>query len=857
MRILILLKVVLVALALFTMPAKESKAQVDYVLLCEDYEGEVTVSFTKVNYADPNSESAQDIITPGVVLSRGSYRAPVNLAEGDIPGAACCGPPTGTLWKWGDFYSLNPWVTWREAVFQSGTGPNAALNSGNALMTMHIPGTTLYFHVEWHSWTPGNQGGGFSYTRTILIEESECDYVIAQYGCTNPNAENYTSEANVDDGSCLIGGCMNPDFCSFNPEANYDNGSCTNICPGCMNPEAFNYDPLATVDNGECTVLVCTYNGPKEVTFIKENYTSALIQYDEIFPQVRISRGGRRAPVNIAAGDIPELSCCGPPSNTLWKWGPTGSPGNYTNWRDAVLSSGHNIRNALANQLNGPPVMSLHIPAHDAYFDIEWLWWIPTNNGGGFAYKRTFRPEYSHCTEIAAISGCTDPNAANFLAIANLNDGNCLYPGCMNPDVCDFDPQANQDDGSCTGICNGCTIEGALNFDPNANTDDASCINVANNCSYDGPVSVYFEKLPMANPQIQSSRDQISEWVSITRNNNRSLYNYALEGYPAGCCGPNPVATLWKWGEHNNPEPYSSFRDAVIGTGFGMRAALSQGLAGPKIMTMYIPSEGWYFQVEFHSWSPGNSGGGFSYTRTFLPEISGCEIVETIPGCTDPEADNYNIYVNFDNGNCVYLGCTDISAINYDPDANTDNGSCITACEYPTVTFQSICIEEDEANYYVEVQISDLGNAAPYVLSDNQNSEELVVNFTGTLLLGPFDNNAVTLFELSSFSAPCALTSSLLSIDCMANDISELHTSSFALFPNPGNGRFSLRNGDTSFHGTLAIRDITGREIWSQRLSVEPGAIASIEPGIVLSPGTYLADLSGQGHRELLRFSVE
>lgn len=857
MRMFDWIKAALPAIALSLAPISYGVAQDDYVLLCDDYNGDIVVTFTKENYADPFDVSGQDFIRPDIILSRGTLRAPVNIAAGDIPGATCCGPPTGTLWKWGDYSSPNPWVTWREAVFQSGSGPNGALNSGAAVMSMHIPGTSLYFEVEWHWWIPWNQGGGFSYTRTLLLAESECEYVLTQYGCTNSEAENYDPEANVDDGSCLIGGCTNPASCSFDPGANYDNGTCTDICPGCTNPEAHNYDPLANLDNGECTVLVCTYDGPEELVFVKESYASALLQFDEIFPEVRISRGGRRAPVNIAAGDIPEMNCCGPPSNTLWKWGPTGSPGNYTNWRDAVLSSGHNIRNALSNQVAGTPVLSLHIPAHDAYFDIEWLWWIPTNNGGGFAYRRTFVPEYSHCTELTAIQGCTDPEAVNFLVFANLNDGSCLYPGCTDPDVCDYDPQANQDDGSCSDVCGGCTIEGTLNFDPNANVDDGSCENIAENCSYNGPLTLYFEKQPTANPQLAASRDQISEWVSITRGNNRSLYNHELEGYPAGCCGPNPVATLWKWGEFYNPEPFSSFRDAVTGTGFGMRAALSQGLAGPAIMTLYIPSEGWYFRVEFHSWSPGNTGGGFSYTRTFLPSLSGCDIVETIAGCPDPEADNYNPWVNFDNGGCEYLGCTDLNALNFDPAANVDDGSCIETCAYPEVNFQSTCVEGDNSHYYVEVQISDLGNAAPYVLSDNQNSEDLVVNFTGTLLLGPFENSAVTLFELASFYAPCIITSPLLSLDCTNSSIPENAAFKFALYPNPGKGNFFLRNGEAYFSGDLVIRDITGREIWSTRLSVEPGAEVYIEPAKELSAGTYLVDLSGAGYREIVRWVVE
>ncbi|MBT5539600.1 MAG: hypothetical protein HOK29_11725 [Candidatus Marinimicrobia bacterium] len=49
-----------------------------------------------------------------------------------------------------------------------------------------------------------------------------------------------------------------------------------------------------------------------------------------------------------------------------------------------------------------------------------------------------------------------------------------------------------------------------------------------------------------------------------------------------------------------------------------------------------------------------------------------------IPGCTDPLADNYNSEATIDNGSCIYtiFGCTDPGAINYNLAATIDDGSC-------------------------------------------------------------------------------------------------------------------------------------------------------------------------------------
>ena len=47
-----------------------------------------------------------------------------------------------------------------------------------------------------------------------------------QNGCTDPEADNYNPNANINDGSCLFYGCTNPDADNYDPNANIDDGSC-------------------------------------------------------------------------------------------------------------------------------------------------------------------------------------------------------------------------------------------------------------------------------------------------------------------------------------------------------------------------------------------------------------------------------------------------------------------------------------------------------------------------------------------------------------------------------------------------------------------------------------------------------
>ena len=132
------------------------------------------------------------------------------------------------------------------------------------------------------------------------------------------------------------------------------------------------------------------------------------------------------------------------------------------------------------------------------------------------------------CVGEAIVEGCTDPEACNYNAEANVDDGTCaeldaigdcggdcfadtnddgicdelIVVGCTNMEACNYDMDANTDDGSCLVIgeaCDdgddatindtvdencgcvgeviveGCTDETACNYDMNANVDDGSC----------------------------------------------------------------------------------------------------------------------------------------------------------------------------------------------------------------------------------------------------------------------------------------------------------------------------------------------------------------------------------------------
>ena len=63
------------------------------------------------------------------------------------------------------------------------------------------------------------------------------------------------------------------------------------------------------------------------------------------------------------------------------------------------------------------------------------------------------------------------------------------------------------------------------------------------------------------------------------------------------------------------------------------------GVVG-ETMTLHIIDSDLYFDIEFTSYSGGNSGGGFSYIRTWVPV--GCDEVLLVEGCVDDWACKYD-----------------------------------------------------------------------------------------------------------------------------------------------------------------------------------------------------------------------
>ena len=283
------------------------------------------------------------------------------------------------------------------------------------------------------------------------------------------------------------------------------------------------------------------------------------------------------------------------------------------------------------------------------------------------------------------VSGCNNPDANNYNADANTDDGSCEFDvevlGCTNSDYDSFDYQANVDDGSC------------VNFEMGI-VDDV----VPEACPYDylfedlyTAIDKYksFQTIGVNNPIISLNKvhnssgamtthefsgddgavgnyndlkyggvlERLNDWNVTTFITNEQAYQFRIaygtivdidvfveilsEAIPSALIKDIDGLFIWSaqgfYGiEELTSEPYS---DAIFEFEDCPSGIITPDVPNYNLYGIFVPNAETNVMAD-------------------LPNIDFSAAFSSANyGCTDEEADNYNSYANADDGSCYQMGC--------------------------------------------------------------------------------------------------------------------------------------------------------------------------------------------------------
>jgi hypothetical protein len=346
--------------------------------------------------------------------------------------------------------------------------------------------------------------------------------------------------------------------------------------------------------------------------------------------------------------------------------------------------------------------------------------------------------------------------------------------GCTNSEYVEYDSNAIINDGSCETLVQlGCIDETMFNYDSLANTMD-----VHPSCDYsliitDGGADGWF-----------------GSWLGVTQGSN--IYGPYQMG-PDDGYEEEFILNLTS-DEEVNVYFFTSGNAATTAAQCGFK------LEGPNGVVMQSGTNPWTDPLK-----------KFPYVYSEYPTcLNYC--VEILAACTDPEAQNFTMGANTEDGSCYYaagcmqagyleyciqgyeadfddgscntlavFGCTEELALNYNPEANVDIDNCIEVvidCMDPTAeNYNELAnTPNNELCLYDAGCIGDPGD--PYYLNDS--CYAWIINIDSYCCEVEWDNACVTLYDYCQQGWPTGVP--------QVND-------GFSIYPNPVN---SVLNVQTS-----------------------------------------------------------
>jgi hypothetical protein len=604
-----------------------------------------------------------------------------------------------------------------------------------------------------------------------------------------------------------IEGCTDPNACNFNPNANCAQYElCTYDCFGCTDPSAPNYNASALIDDGSC----CTNNW----------YT---LESDVAGYWYAYVNNG----TSTAGGDLSIINGFCASEGCIYI---TFYPYDY-----------NDVDFDLTAYLNGEVVAS------SAYDPLIGGISIEIANGAIYGcmdqYACNFDPQAT-CADYELCSygcyGCTDESALNYSIDATIDNGSCCFNSWYTVEMSspaywyttslvDYNygyGQYPEQNGFCVdGECfqfyawsiDGTPLTYAI-YDDNGNVVSSGEVDA----NYGNVITV------TAGDYIVGCGDL----YACNYNPNATCFDYYSCDYSCyGCTdedAPNydPSATLdngsccsadWYNVTMNGAAYWYSY-DANYITSGGIYPD-ANGFCNSSTCASFIV---YSFTDQPVEYSITDVQGNVVFSGIAYPGSYNIESISfgtEIAGCTEPTACNYNPEATCESGSCDYYcgGCLDESAMNYDAEAVYDDGTCFYSAVPPQM---GMALLEDEENqvYYVVMNITDLGNGSPYLMSAN-NGIQMMMNEAGEYVAGPFACDAEIDFTLQSLAMGMAtyMNATTQGQCAIISSTEEVVTTGGGLliYPNPNNGQFTI-SGISEPAATLRIFDLSGRMVREQ-----------------------------------------
>jgi len=391
----------------------------------------------------------------------------------------------------------------------------------------------------------------------------------------------------------------------------------TDTIIGCTDPTACNYNAAATENDNNCLYLDCKgvcggtavigtdcqYAQPAEFDFTPNNTANGVIATVTVNGIVASANDWIAAfdEDNNCAGAVQLLDYYGQAFCNLQVYGNDFTTTNIDEGMDGGETFTFKLWVAATNQILGHPI---DIPPV-AGWDAGW--------GGapipGYGFSDDVVLDFTRAVTDTII-GCTDPTACNYNAAATENDNNCLYLDCK-------------------GVCGGTAVIG---------TD----------CQYAQPAEFDFTPNSyssgiIATVTVNGIVASANDWIAaFDEDNNCAGAVQLLDYYDQAYCN------LQVYANDFTTDDIDEGMDA--GETFTFKlwvAATNEILEHP---TDIPPIAGWDASLG------GTPIPGYGFADGAVLNFTRA-VTDTIIGCTDPTACNYNAAATENDNNCLYLDC--------------------------------------------------------------------------------------------------------------------------------------------------------------------------------------------------------